>query len=153
MKAFMVAGPVTGSGKTTVTLALMAALRRRGFTVQSFKCGPDFSDPADHACVTGRGSRNLDSWMLDAEANRTIFNHASQGADVVVVEAMMGLFDGVAGASEHGSSAEIAKQLNIPIVLVVDVSTTPRSIPALIHPFSSFDPNLKVLASLLNKLT
>ncbi len=107
MKAFMVASPVTGSGKTTVTLALMAALRRRGFTVQSFKCGPDFIDPAHHACVTGRGSHNLDSWMLDAEANRTIFNHASQGADVVVVEAMMGLFDGVAGASEHGSSAEV----------------------------------------------
>src|SRR5260370_785120 len=152
MKAFMVASPVTGSGKTTVTLALMAALRRRGFTVQSFKCGPDFIDPAHHACVTGRGSRNLDSWMLDAEANRTIFNHASEGADVVVVQAMMGLFDGVAGASEHSSSAEIAKQLNIAIVLVVDVSTAARSIADVIHGFESFDPNLKVVGVVLNKV-
>ncbi|HTD21797.1 MAG TPA: cobyrinate a,c-diamide synthase [Terriglobales bacterium] len=152
MKAFMVASPVTGSGKTTVTLALMAALRRRGFTVQSFKCGPDFIDPAHHACVTGRGSRNLDSWMLDAEANQTIFDHASQGADVAVVEAMMGLFDGVAGGSEQGSSAEIAKQLSIPIVLVVDVSTAARSIAAVIHGFESFDTNLRVVGVVLNKV-
>lgn len=152
MKALMVASPATGSGKTTVTLTLMAALRKRGLTVQGFKCGPDFIDPAHHTHVTGRSSRNLDSWMLNAEANRTIFDGASRDADITVVEAMMGLFDGVSGSNEQGSSAEIAKQLNIPVVLVIDASTAARSIAAVLHGFETFDPDLKVLGVILNKV-
>src|SRR6516165_4729283 len=109
MKAFMVASPGTSCGKTTLTLALMAALRQKGLAVQAFKCGPDFIDPAHHTAITGRTSHNLDSWMLQADANRDILRRASVGVDVAVIEAMMGLFDGVAGATEHGSSAEIAK--------------------------------------------
>jgi len=152
MKAFMVASPGTGCGKTTVTLALMAALRKRGLAVQGFKCGPDFIDPAHHTIVTGRTSRNLDSWMLPGEANRSIFQRASDGADLAVIEAMMGLFDGVAGASEQGSSAEIAKQLNVPVLLVLDASTAARSIAAVIRGFEVFDAGVKILGVVLNKV-
>ncbi|HTC92553.1 MAG TPA: cobyrinate a,c-diamide synthase [Terriglobales bacterium] len=152
MKAFMVASPATGSGKTTVTLALIAALTRRSLVVQSFKCGPDFIDTAHHTHVAGRSSRNLDSWMLDAHANREIFHGASQGADVAVTEAMMGLFDGVTGTGEQGSSAEIAKQLYLPVVLVLDASMAARSIAAVIQGFENFDADLKMVGVILNRV-
>jgi cobyrinic acid a,c-diamide synthase len=152
MKAFMVASSGTSSGKTTLTLALMAALRKRGLVAQGFKCGPDFIDPAHHAAITGRPSHNLDSWMLDAETNRDIFQRATRGADVAVIEAMMGLFDGVTGASERGSSAEIAKQLNVPVLLVLDASAAARSLAAVIRGFETFDPGVKVLGVVLNKV-
>jgi len=151
MKAFMVASPATGSGKTTLTLALIAALRRRGLVVQSFKCGPDFIDPAHHTHVAGRSSRNLDSWMLDAQANREIFHDGIREADIAVAEAMMGLFDGVTGAGEQGSSAEIAKQLNLPVLLVLDASMAARSIAAVIQGFENFDADLKILGVILNR--
>src|ERR1700691_1244897 len=102
MIAFMVAGAASGVGKTTVALALMAALRERGFRVQPLKCGPDFLDTGHHSAICGRASRNLDTWMLDAEANRAIFSSASRNADVAIVEGMMGLYDGVAGGGEDG---------------------------------------------------
>lgn len=152
MKAFMVASPGTSCGKTTLTLALMAALRRRGLAVQGLKCGPDFIDPAHHAAITGRASHNLDSWMLDANANSDIFRRAIQGADVAVIEAMMGLFDGVSGASEHGSSAEIAKQLNVPVLLVLDASAAARSLAAVIRGFETFDAGVKMFGVVLNKV-
>src|SRR5581483_5795968 len=150
MKAFMVASAATGSGKTTLTLALIAGLRRRGLVVQSFKCGPDFIDPAHHTHVAGRSSRNLDSWMLDRHANREIFHHASFGGDIAVAEAMMGLFDGVTGAGEQGSSAEIAKQLGLPVLLVLDASKAARSIAAVIQGFENFDADLRILGVILN---
>jgi cobyrinic acid a,c-diamide synthase len=152
MKAFMVASPGTSCGKTTLALALMAALRKRELIVQGFKCGPDFIDPAHHAVVTGRASHNLDSWMLDAETNRDIFQRTSRGAEVAVIEAMMGLFDGVGGATERGSSAEIAKQLNVPVLLVVDGSAAARSLAAVVRGFESFDPGVKLLGVVLNKV-
>jgi cobyrinic acid a,c-diamide synthase len=152
MKAFMVASPGTSCGKTTLTLALMAALRQKGLAVQGFKCGPDFIDPAHHTAITGRTSHNLDSWMLQADANRDILRRASVGVDVAVIEAMMGLFDGVDGATEHGSSAEIAKQLDVPVLLVLDASAAARSLAAVIRGFESFDPAVKVLGVVLNQV-
>jgi len=148
----MVAAPGTGSGKTTLTLALMAALQKRGLVVQGFKCGPDFIDPAHHMHLTGRISRNLDSWMLDRQTNHAIFHNAMQSAEIAVIEAMMGLFDGVAGAGEQGSSAEIAKQLNVPVLLVIDASSAARSVAALVHGFEKFDPGVKILGVVLNKV-
>jgi cobyrinic acid a,c-diamide synthase len=112
MKAFMVAGTASGVGKTTVSLALCAGLRERGLKVQAFKCGPDFLDTGHLSAVTGRAARNLDGWMLDESANRRVFARAAEDAEIAVVEGMMGLFDGVSGQGEKGSSAEMAKILS-----------------------------------------
>ncbi len=116
----VIAGTHSGVGKTTVTLALLAALKARGREVQAFKAGPDFIDPSHHAAVTGRPSRNLDGWMLGAEQNRQIFTHAAADADLSIIEGMMGLYDGSSPTNEVGSTAELAKQLDAPVLLVID---------------------------------
>src|SRR5579875_1270579 len=152
VKGFVVAGPASSVGKTTVALALIAGLRSRGLTVQSFKCGPDFIDGGHHARACGRPSRNLDGWMLPPDVNLRIFNRGAQGADVAVVEGAMGLFDGVDGVSEAGSTAEIAKLLDLPVVLVVDASQMARSAAALVKGFETFDPKLRVAGVVLNRV-
>src|SRR3954470_1638150 len=118
LHTIVVAGTHSGAGKTSVTLGLIGALRRRGLVVQPFKVGPDFIDPAHHALASGRLSRNLDGWMLTRDANLDVVAGAVEDADACVVEGMMGLFDGVDGASENGSTAELAKRLRLPVVLV-----------------------------------
>jgi cobyrinic acid a,c-diamide synthase len=150
MIAFVVAGTASGVGKTTVALALMAALRDRGYVVQPFKCGPDFLDPGYHSAVCGRVARNLDTWMLDGEANRAIFDSAARNADVAVVEGMMGLYDGVDGGTERGSTAEIAKLLNLPVVLVLDAANSARSVAAIVKGFESFDRDVRFAGIVLN---
>jgi cobyrinic acid a,c-diamide synthase len=151
-KAFVIAGPASGVGKTTVTLAIMAALRKRGLMVQPFKCGPDFIDGGHHSRVCGRASRNLDGWMLSADANRRIFSHAAKEADVCVIEGVMGLFDGADGKSDAGSTAEIAKWLGLPVILVMDASSIARSAAALVHGFETFDPAVKVVGVIFNRV-
>jgi cobyrinic acid a,c-diamide synthase len=148
----MVSGTETGVGKTTVALAIMAALRQRGLEVQPLKCGPDFLDTGHHTRMCGRAARNLDTWMLSDEANRLVLQNSAAGADVVVAEGMMGLFDGKNGKSEIGSSAEIAKLLRLPVVLVVDASKSARSVAALVLGFESFDSNLTLAGVILNRV-
>src|SRR6185436_4985234 len=116
----VIAGTHSGVGKTTVTLAILAALQQRGRQVQAFKAGPDFIDPGHHSMVTGRPSRNLDGWMLSQAVNRDVFMRAAAGADLSTVEGMMGLFDGSSLLKEIGSTAELAKQLDVPVLLVID---------------------------------
>jgi cobyrinic acid a,c-diamide synthase len=152
VKAFVVAGTASGVGKTTVALAIIAGLRSRGLTVQPFKCGPDFIDGGHLALVANRAARNLDTWMLDAEANREIFRRASTGCDGVVVEGMMGLFDGVTGSSEEGSTAEIAKLLDLPVVLVLNAGNSARSIAAVVRGFETFDQGLRFAGIVLNRV-
>jgi cobyrinic acid a,c-diamide synthase len=152
VNAFVVAGTASGVGKTTVALAITAALRSRGLTVQPFKCGPDFIDGGHLAVAASRTVRNLDTWMLDDEANREIFSRASAACDVAVVEGMMGLFDGVNGGSEEGSTAEIAKILDLPIVLVLDAGNSARSIAAVIRGFETFDGGLRFAGIVLNRV-
>jgi cobyrinic acid a,c-diamide synthase len=152
VNAFVVAGTASGVGKTTVALATIAALRSRGLSVQPFKCGPDFIDGGHLGRVANRAVRNLDTWMLDAGANQEIFSRASTGCEVAVVEGMMGLFDGVTGNTEKGSTAEIAKLLGLPVVLVVDAGNSARSIAAVIRGFETFDPGLGFAAIVLNRV-
>ena len=142
----------SGAGKTTVTLGLLRALRREGYSIQPFKCGPDFIDGGHLGVTANRATRNLDTWMLNAETNREIFCRASAGRDVAVVEGMMGLFDGVAGDTEQGSTAEIAKLLGLPVVLVVDAGNSARSIAAVIRGFETFDAELRLAGIVLNRL-
>jgi cobyrinic acid a,c-diamide synthase len=152
MKGFLIAGTASGVGKTTAALAITAALRRRGYMVQPFKGGPDFLDTGHHTRISGRNARNLDTWMLSADANRDVLRRASQGADVLLVEGMMGLYDGKDGTTETGSSAEIAKLLKLPVVLVLDAGKTARSIAAVMLGFELFDPEISLAGVILNRV-
>ena len=152
MTGVLIAGTASGVGKTTVTLALLAAMRRRGLIVQAFKSGPDFLDTGHHTRISGRTARNLDTWMLGLEANKDVLRQAAQGADAVLAEGMMGLFDGKDGATESGSSAEIAKLLELPVILVVDAGQSARSIAAVVLGFELFDSQLPLAGIILNRV-
>jgi cobyrinic acid a,c-diamide synthase len=151
-RILVIAGVASGVGKTTLTLGLLEALRRRGLVVQAFKVGPDFIDPGLHTVCTGRPSYTLDGWMcgrtvvLDTVATR------AAGADVAIVEGMMGCFDGVDGKSEDGSTAQIAKWLGAAVVLVVDAAALARSAGALVLGFERFDPELNLAAVIFNRV-
>ncbi|WP_454061188.1 cobyrinate a,c-diamide synthase [Candidatus Nitrospira salsa] len=148
----LIAGTQSGVGKTTVTLALLAAFRAKGKRVQPFKVGPDFIDSGHHRMASGRESRNLDGWMLDQTINRTTFLRAAHDADLSLIEGMMGLFDGSSPVSERGSAVEQAKQLGIPILLVVDASAMARSAAAMVHGYATFDPSLQINGVLFNRI-
>jgi cobyrinic acid a,c-diamide synthase len=152
MKALLVAAPHSGAGKTSISLALMAALRRRGHRVQAFKVGPDFIDPGHHALATGKPSHNLDGWMLSPKENLAIFQRHSQGADLCIVEGVMGLFDGFSGDSDQGSSAQMAKLLGLPVLLTINARAMARSLAALALGFVSFDPELSWAGLIANKV-
>ena len=149
----VIAGTSSGVGKTTVTLAILAALRQRGRRAQAFKAGPDFIDPSHHSAATGRPSRNLDGWMLGADRNREIFLRAAADADISIIEGMMGLFDGSSPVNEIGSTAEIAKQLDAPVLLVIDGSAMARSAAAMVSGYAQFDPALRVAGVLFNRVS
>jgi cobyrinic acid a,c-diamide synthase len=151
-RGLVIAGTQSGVGKTTVTLGLLYALARRGLTVQPFKVGPDFIDPGHHTRAAGRVCRNLDGWMLSREANLALFRRQARGVDVAVVEGVMGLFDGYDGASEAGSTAQMAKWLGLPVLLVVDARAMARSAAALVHGFASFDPALSLAGVVFNRI-
>ena len=145
----VIAGARSGAGKTTVATGLMAALCRRGCQVASAKIGPDFIDPGYHAAATGRVARNLDPWMSGIELMAPLAARAGAGAQVLVVEGVMGLFDGAADGSAS-STAEVAKRLCAPVVLVIDAASTGQSVAALAHGFRSFDPAVRVEGVILN---
>lgn len=148
----VIAGTQSGVGKTTVTLAVMAALKAKGRRVQAFKAGPDFIDPGHHTAATGRASRNLDGWMLGVAVNRETFLRASPDADISIIEGMMGLFDGSAAVGEVGSTAEVAKQLRAPVLLVIDGSGMARSAAAMASGYARFDRDLRVAGVLFNRV-
>lgn len=148
----VIAGTSSGVGKTTATLAMLAALRERGRLVQPFKVGPDFIDPTHHRAATGRVSRNLDGWMLSADLNRSTFVRAAADADLSIIEGVMGLFDGSSPLNDVGSTAELAKQLGAPVILVVDGSGMARSAAAMVAGYARFDPAVRVAGVLFNRI-
>lgn len=148
----VIAGTHSGVGKTTVTLAILAALKARGRRVQAFKVGPDFIDPGHHTLATDRPSRNLDGWMLAPEVNLDTFRRATADADFAIIEGVMGLFDGSSPVNEVGSTAEMAKRLGAPVLLVIDGSAMARSAAAIAQGFARFDPELRVAGLLFNRV-
>ncbi len=152
MNVVVIAAPHSGSGKTTVTLGIMAALRRRGVVVAPFKVGPDFIDPGYHRLICGRPSVNLDGWICSGTFVRETFAHHAAGAEIAVVEGVMGLFDGMGGLSEEGSTSQTAKLLGAPVVLVVDARGQARSAAALVAGFAGFDPGVTVAGVIFNNV-
>jgi cobyrinic acid a,c-diamide synthase len=148
----VIAAPGSGSGKTTVAVALIAALRARGCKVAPFKCGPDYLDPSYHGRAAGVTSHNLDSWMMGRQAVAETFLHAAADADIAIIEGMMGLFDGTTPSSDEGSTAEIAKWLGAPVLLVVDASGMARTIGAVAAGFSRFDTALDMAGLICNRV-
>lgn len=146
----MIAGPESGVGKTTLVLGLTAAFQRRGLSVEAFKVGPDFLDPSYHAMASGRPCRNLDGWLLSREYILRAVRTAQ--AAVILVEGVMGLFDGVDGTTEAGSTAQVAKWLDLPVVLVVDVRAAVRSAAATVLGFEAFDPALRLAGVVFNRV-
>ncbi|MFI5044916.1 MAG: cobyrinate a,c-diamide synthase [Acidimicrobiales bacterium] len=147
----MIAGTHSGVGKTTVATGLMAALGNRGVDVAPAKVGPDFIDPGYHALATGRPGRNLDAWMCGADEVAGLAARAAAGADVLVVEGVMGLFDGAADGTPS-STAEVAKLIDAPVVLVVDASAMSSSVAAVVHGFATLDPAVPVAGVVLNRV-
>ncbi|HHP7234209.1 MAG TPA: cobyrinate a,c-diamide synthase [Desulfobacterales bacterium] len=152
IRGLVVAGPSSGCGKTTIALGLMAALRARGLPVYPFKIGPDFIDPGHHQRIGGVVSRNLDGWMLSKAYNRRSFLSHCGTSGIAVVEGVMGLFDGYDGKTESGSTAQMAKWLDLPVLLVVDARSMARSAAALVFGFERFDPQVSFLGVVFNRI-
>ncbi|MGV9322440.1 cobyrinate a,c-diamide synthase [Streptomyces sp. NPDC003660] len=148
----VIAAPSSGSGKTTVATGLMAAFAARGLAVSPHKVGPDYIDPGYHALATGRIGRNLDAYLCGPELIAPLFAHGARGCDLAVVEGVMGLYDGAAGQGELASTAQVAKLLRAPVVLVVDASSQSRSVAALVHGFASWDAGVRIGGVILNKV-
>ncbi len=149
-QGFLIAAPHSGSGKTTIARGLMALFTSKGFRVQPFKCGPDYIDTKFHAAVCGRPSVNLDTFMADADHVRKLYALYGSDADVCVVEGMMGLFDGY--DRDKGSSAEVARVLDLPVVLVVDAKSAAYSIAALLSGFINFRPDVHISGVIFNRV-
>ncbi|WP_435769434.1 cobyrinate a,c-diamide synthase [Nocardioides sp. SYSU DS0651] len=147
----VLAAPATGQGKTTVATGLMAALRQAGHTVSGHKVGPDYIDPGYHALACGRPGRNLDPHLVGESRVAPLLLHGARGADVAVVEGVMGLYDGRVGGAGFSSTAHVAALTRTPVVLVVDISRSSRSIGAVVHGMATWDDTIEVAGVILNQ--
>ena len=148
----LLAADSSSAGKTTVSVGIMAVLREMGFRVQPFKVGLDYIDPGYHSDVTGRVARNLDGYLCDIATVREVFQHAAQGSDISVIEGVRGLFEGLEAESDVGSTAQIAKMLKCPVVLIVNARSITRSAAAIVKGFVGFDPEVEIRGVVLNNL-
>jgi cobyrinic acid a,c-diamide synthase len=152
-RGLIITAPSSGAGKTTVTLALLAALRRSGLVVRAAKAGPDYIDPGFHAAATDAASINLDSWAMPANLLESLAKQAAGSADIFVIEGVMGLFDGATGElGRRGATADLAARFGLPVVLVVDVSRQAQSAAALVRGFASHDPAASIAGVILNRV-
>lgn len=147
----VISGERSGVGKSTITVGILLALKERGLDPQPFKAGPDFLDPMHHSVLLERRSRNLDTWMFP-RAVPELFERASEGAGISVVEGVMGLYDGYDGRSEEGSTAHLSKMLKAPVILVLDASASARSVGAVALGFQQYDPDVDVRAVIFNNV-
>lgn len=147
----IISAPRSGEGKTSITLGLIAALAKRGVPVSSAKVGPDYLDTGWHTLASGREARNLDVWTMGEAGVRAGFAAAAENADVVVVEGVMGLFDGHRTDAAPCSTADVARLLATPVVLVIDASRAAASLAALAHGFATFDPSVRIGGVILNR--
>ncbi len=143
-RGFVIGATGSNTGKTTISLAILAYLKQQGYRVAPFKVGPDFIDPGHHTKIAGRTSYNLDSWMLSNSYNQRLFEAKASDCDIAVVEGVMGLFDGYDGLSEAGSTAQMAKWLNLPVILIVSAKGKARSAAAIVKGFETFDSELNI---------
>jgi cobyrinic acid a,c-diamide synthase len=149
----VIAATRSGDGKTTVATGIMAALRARGLRVSPHKIGPDYIDPSYHAAACGVPGRNLDPWLTGEDLVAPLLRHGAQGADVAVIEGVMGLFDGAAGRGDYASTAHVARLTGSPIVLVVGAAGTSRSVAATVHGFAGWDPRVRLAGVVLNQVS
>jgi cobyrinic acid a,c-diamide synthase len=143
---------MSGSGKTTITAGLIAALVARGVRVAPFKIGPDYIDPSYHALAAGRTCHNLDAWMLTPDSLQLLFAHRTRDADLALIEGVMGLFDGYSGKDDAGSTAHVARILDAPVVLVLDVRAMARSAAAVVQGMRDFEPGVHLAGVILNRV-
>jgi cobyrinic acid a,c-diamide synthase len=144
----IIAAPHSGAGKTTVTLGLLRALRRKGYNIQPFKCGPDFIDPIHHSTAAGRDSINLDRYMMSDTHIRHLYDHYSAHADVCITEGVMGLFDG--SVKSVGSSADLAKRLGLPVILILNAKAMAYTVAPILYGLKRFDPDLHIAGVIFN---
>ncbi len=148
----LIAGTHSGVGKTTISLGLMSVVKDRGYEVQGFKVGPDYIDPSHHMAITGRPSRNLDSWLMSRDVCLELFERALMGSDMAVIEGVMGLYDGCLDGTEFGSTAHLARILDVPVILVMDAKGMSRSAGAIVLGYKHFDSNVKIAGVILNRV-
>ena len=151
-RGLIIAAPSSGAGKTTVTLAVLAALARRGVKVRAAKTGPDYIDPAFHAAAVGAPSVNLDSWAMPPALLDALAARAADDADIFIIEGVMGLFDGASGVvGRRGATADLAAHFGIPVVLVLDIARQAQSAAAVVRGFASHDPAVRIAGVILNR--
>ena len=148
----LIAGTHSGVGKTTITLGLMSALKEKGYKVQGFKAGPDYIDPSHHMAITGSPSRNLDTWLMSRDVCLELYDRALIDSNIAVIEGVMGLYDGCLDGSELGSTAHLAKILNVPAILVMDAKGMSRSAGAVVLGYKYFDRDIKIRGIILNRV-